>query len=137
MRYPIAMPQRKTLIWIAFGAIVLVGIIYFAFFRKPEIEYNTLEAKRGVLAQTVSVTGTLKATDTISLNFETTGRLREVRARVGQTVAKGDILAVLNDENLKLSVDQAKANLEKAEAEAGANSDAIHSAQVAVENAED
>ena len=130
------MPQRKTLIWIAIGAALLVSVVYFSFFRKAKVQYNTIAAEKGELAQTVSVTGTLKANETISLNFETTGRIREVRTRVGQKVARGDILAVLNDENLQSGVDQAKANLDKARADAGASSDSIHTAEVAVENAE-
>jgi HlyD family secretion protein len=131
-----AMPQRKTLIWIAIGIVLLASAAYFLFFRKAKVTYNTVGAAKGELAQTVSVTGTLKSDETISLNFETTGRIREVRARVGQTVAKGDVLAVLNDVNLRLSADQAKANLDKARAEAGVNNDLIHTSEVSVENAE-
>lgn len=131
------MPGRKTIIWIAIGAVVLTGIIYFAFFRAPKVEYNASEVKRADLRETVSVTGTLKADETIVLNFETTGRISEVRVRVGQKVAKGDVLGILDDENLQNAVDQAKANLAKARADAGANADAINTAEVAVENAED
>jgi len=85
----------------------------------------------------VSVTGTLKANDTVSLNFEATGRIKSVDVKVGQKVAKGDIIGTLDDANLQLAVDQAKANLEKAQADAGANFDEIHSAKVEVENAEE
>jgi len=131
------MPKRKTIIWAAVGAVALVGIVYFAFLRKPKTQYNTFEVKRGELKQTVSATGTLKSNDTISLNFETSGRVREVDVKVGQTIAKGDILAVLNEDNLQLSVDRAKADLDKARAEAGASGDTIHTDEVAVSNAED
>jgi len=129
------MPKRKTIIWIVIGAAVLIGIIYFAFLRKPKIQYNTAEAKKGELTETVSVTGTLKANDTISLDFETTGRVRSVNVKVGQKVAKGDVIGSLDDESLQLAVDQAKANLEKAQADAGISFDTIHSASVGVDNA--
>jgi HlyD family secretion protein len=130
-------PKTKTTIWIVVGGVILIGIVYFAFLRKPKIQYNTIEAQSGDLSETVSVTGTLKANDTISLNFETTGKINEVDVKVGQKVDKGDVLAILKDDNLQSSVDQAKADLDRARAEAGANNDYVHSAEVKVKNAED
>lgn len=129
------MLQRKTMIWTLLAVAFLGGIVYFSFLRKSKVEYITEEVKRGNLKETVSATGTLKANDTISLDFETTGRVESVAVKVGQKVGKGDIIGTLNDAGLQLAVDQAKANLEKARADAGANYDAIHSAEVEVENA--
>lgn len=129
------MLQRKTIIWTLVAIAFLGGLVYFSFLRKPKVEYNTAEVKRGDLKETISVSGTLKANDTISLNFETTGRVRSVEVRVGQKVGKGDVIGYLDDANLQLAVDQAKANLDKVRADAGANYDAIHSAEVEVDNA--
>ena len=129
------MPKRKTIIWIVIGAAVLIGIVYFAFLRKPKVEYNTVEVKKGELTETVSVTGTLKANDDIGLNFETPGRIKESRIKVGDRVAKGDVLAILDQTNLQNDLDQAQANLDKARADAGANSDIVHTDDVEVENA--
>jgi len=130
------MAKRKTIIWIIIGAAVLIGIVYFAFLRKPKVQYNTVEAKKGELTETVSVTGTLKANDDIGLNFETPGRIKESRIDVGRKVAKGDVLAILDQTNLQNDLDQAQANLDKARAEAGATTDAVHTDDVAVENAQ-
>jgi HlyD family secretion protein len=129
------MLQRKTIIWSVVAFLFLAGIVYFSFIRKPKTEYLTTEAKRGDLTQTVSVSGTLKAGDTISLNFETTGRVSGVDVKVGQKVGKGDVIGYLDNTDLRLAADQAKANLEKAQADAGANFDSIHSADVEVDNA--
>ena len=115
---------------------MLFGIVYFAFLRKPKVEYNTTEVKRGELTETVSVTGTLKANDTVSLDFEANGRVKSVNVKVGQKVAKGDIIGSLDEASLQLAVDQAKANLEKAQADAGINFDTIHSADVGKSNAQ-
>jgi RND family efflux transporter MFP subunit len=130
------MLQRKKIIWTALAFAVIGGIVYFSFLRKPKIQYVTSEAKKEYLKETVSVTGTLKANDTISLNFETTGRVRSVDVRVGQKVGKGDVIGYLDNANLQLATDQAKANLEKARADAGISFDTINSAEVGVDNAE-
>jgi HlyD family secretion protein len=129
------MPRRKTIIWIAIGAAVLIGIVYFAFLRKPAVQYNTAEVKKENLTETVSVTGTLKANDTIALNFESTGRVRSVNVKVGQKIGKGDVIGYLDDAGLQFALDQAKANLEKAQADAGISFDTIHSADVGADNA--
>jgi len=128
--------KRKTTIWIIIGAVALFGIVYFAFFRKPKVEYNTVEATRGELTETVSVTGSLKANEDVGLNFESPGRIKESRISVGKKVVDGDVLAILDQTNLQFDLDQARANLDKARADAGATSDMIHTDEVAVENAE-
>lgn len=130
------MPKRKTIIWIVIGLAVLIGIVYFAFLRKPKVQYNTVATQKEKLTETVSVTGALKANDTLLLNFETTGRVRSVNAKVGQKVGKGDVIGYLDDAGLQFALDQAKANLEKAQADAGASYDTIHSAEVGKSNAE-
>jgi len=130
------MPNKKNLIWIIASVAILGTILYLSFFRGEKIQYNTTEAKIGDLFETVSVSGTLKAGDTIALNFETTGRIRSVEAKVGQKVGKGDVIGYLDDANLQLAADQAKANLEKARADAGMNFDSIDSAKMEIENSE-
>jgi RND family efflux transporter MFP subunit len=129
------MPQKKTIIWTLLAFAIIGGIVYFSFLRKPKTQFLTEEVKKGNLAETVSVTGTLKANDTISLDFAANGRIRSVNAKVGQKVAKGDIIGSLDDASLQLETDQARANLEKAQADAGISFDTIHSADVGVDNA--
>jgi HlyD family secretion protein len=129
------MPQRKKIIWTILAFAVIGGIVYFSFLRKPKVKYMTTDAKTEDLKETVSVTGTLKANDTISLNFETTGRVRSVDVRVGQKVGRGDVIGYLDNANLQLATDQARANLEKAQADAGINFDTINSAEVGMDNA--
>jgi HlyD family secretion protein len=131
------MPKRKTIIWTLLAIAFLGGLVYFSFLRKPKTQYIAAEVKAADLKQTVSVSGTLKANDTVALNFETSGRVKTVDVKVGQKVVKGDSIGSLDDASLQFAADQARANLEKAEAEAGANSDKIHSAEVGVENAKD
>jgi HlyD family secretion protein len=101
------------------------------------VQYSTTEAKRGRLTQTVTATGSLKSNDTLGLNFEVSGRIKSVDIKVGQKVAEDDVLAILDQTNLEFSVEKAKADLDKARADAGANADTIHIDEVAVANAEE
>ncbi|MFA5925538.1 MAG: efflux RND transporter periplasmic adaptor subunit [Parcubacteria group bacterium] len=131
------MLRKKTIIWSVVAFLFIFGIVYFSFLKKVPVQYETANVQKGEVRETVSASGTLKSNDNVGLNFETPGRIREVDIEVGQKVAKGDVLAILDQTDLEYGVDQARANLEKARADAGITSDSIRTAEVAVENAED
>ncbi|MBD3300703.1 MAG: efflux RND transporter periplasmic adaptor subunit, partial [Candidatus Moranbacteria bacterium] len=90
-----------------------------------------------VVRKSVSETATLISEIPVNLNFEIQGRIKEIRAVEGQTVSEGEILALLDQDQLNIELEKAKIALEEAKARAGANNDAIREAEVAVENAED
>jgi len=131
--------KKKTIIWISVGAavIVIIGIYYLVAGKKPRTEYTTAPVERGSLAQTVSVTGDVVDKEEVVLNFEIGGRLTSVNIKEGDQVAAGEVVATLNDADLNSQVEQAKAALDKATADAQANDDAVNEAEVTKENAED
>lgn len=131
--------KKKIIIW---GSVVAVLILlsgaYFLFARKkPQTEYTTAPVERGSVLQTVSVTGDIVDKEEVVLNFEIGGRLSSVNIKEGDQIAQGEIVATLNDNDLTSQVDQAKAALDKATADAQTNDDAVNEAEVAKENAED
>ncbi|MEI7891265.1 MAG: biotin/lipoyl-binding protein [bacterium] len=127
---------KKWFIWLLIISIV-VGIIVFYFkSKKPITTYTTDDATKGTLMQTVSVTGDLVAQDEITLNFEIGGRVSKVFAKVSDKVAAGDKIATLTDATLQKQVDQAKAGLDQAIANAGANNDTLHEAKISKDNAD-
>ena len=126
---------KKTIAFILILAIT-VGYFFYARSKKPKVEYTTATVEKGNLAQTVSATGDLKDDSEIVLNFELGGRISKVFVKKGNKVAAGDSIAMLDNVNLSGQVAQAKATLDKAVADAGANNDAIREAEVAVDNAQ-
>lgn len=105
--------------------------------KKPQTEYTTALVERGKLTQTVSVTGDIVDKEEVVLNFEIGGRLTDVNIKEGDSVAQGEVVATLNDDDLNSQVEQAKAALDKATADAQANDDTVNEAEVAVKNAQD
>lgn len=128
--------SKKIIIWLLIPAIIIGGMFFYFKGKKPVTSYTTAEATKGTLAQTVSVTGDLVAQNEITLNFEIGGRVSKVFVKESDKVAAGDKIATLTDENLQKQVDQAKAGLDQAIANSGANSDTLHEAKVAKENAD-
>ena len=91
----------------------------------PALAVVATEAVRTTLPVRLTANGSIAAWDEASIGAETTGlRLAEVRAVVGDTVRRGDVLAVFASETLAAERAQALAALAQAEvqrAEASSN----------------
>ncbi len=127
---------KKWLIWLIIIAAIIGGAVFYFKSKKPATTYTTADVTKGTLAQTVSVTGDLVASDEITLNFEIGGRVSKVYVKPSDQIAAGDRIATLTDATLQKQVDQAKAGLDQAIAVAGSSNDALREAKVARENAE-
>ncbi|NTV40831.1 MAG: efflux RND transporter periplasmic adaptor subunit [Candidatus Moranbacteria bacterium] len=127
---------KKWIIWIAIAVVIIGGVVFYFKSKKPVTTYTTADAVKGTLAQTVSVTGDLVAKDEITLNFELGGRVSKVFVKTSDKVAAGDKIATLTDATLQRQLDQSKAVLDQAIANAGSNSDTLREAKVSEENAE-
>jgi HlyD family secretion protein len=129
--------KKKVVIWIVV-AIVVVGGVFIAFRSKnSKPEYLTEKAQKGNIVQTVSVTGELTSENEINLNFETSGRIKEIKTWIGKEVVDGEILATIDDAILNQQLAQEKASLDKAIADAGGNNDIIRETEQSVDNAQD
>lgn len=91
--------------------------------------YETVEVVRGDIAETVSASATVVASEEIDLNFEITGRIKNIAVREGQIVAAGEMLAALESVALQGEVAKAEASLAKAKADAVANDDTLREAR--------
>ena len=102
--------KKKTYI-ILFIIILIGGGIYYSSKNKPKVEYTTIEAKKGTLAQTVSVTGKVKPVRKADISFKASGRVEDIYAEVGDTVAKGQKIAKIDKGTLIAQLKQAKADV--------------------------
>jgi len=130
--------KKKIIIWISIFAIIIgiIGIYFLLLRKKPQTEYTTAPVERGNIIQSVSVTGDVVDKEEVVLNFEIGGRLSSVNIKEGDGIAQEEIVATLNDADLTSQVEQAKANLDKATAEAGINDDKVHETEVEEDNAQ-
>lgn len=110
--------MKKKKFWIISGSILLLIILASLVFsnRKPKVEYSTVFAKEGQLLQTVSESGTVKPVKELSLNFLSSGRLKEIKVKTGDKVEEGQVLASLEDTSLQVRKAEAEAALSVAEA---------------------
>lgn len=90
--------------------------------KKPDptaLKVATAETRR--LDQTIGVTGSLNADESMTVTSEVAGRIVTLRADFGQAVKKGDVLVELDKQEYQLQVDRSKAALAQTLARLGLN----------------
>ena len=77
---------------------------------------RTATAQYGVVQSTVSGSGTIEPSDELNLGFKTAGTVTNVYIAEGEHVRKGQLLAELDPKSAEVTLDQAKASLQSAQA---------------------
>ncbi|HUH80415.1 MAG TPA: biotin/lipoyl-binding protein, partial [Solirubrobacteraceae bacterium] len=77
---------------------------------------RTATAKYGVVQSTVSGSGNIQSADQLNLGFKTSGTVTHIYVKQGQQVTRGQLLATLDPQSAEVSLEQAKATLQSAEA---------------------
>jgi RND family efflux transporter MFP subunit len=133
--------MNKKIIILIIAVLVLVFSVYQVFFKKEKPKFTVVEVVRGTITQEVSETGQIQKGDKINVSFKNPGRIESISAKVGDQVKKGDILAKLDASDLRIQLQEARANFTLNQAQlnkllVGATAEQIKSAQTAVSNAE-
>ena len=77
---------------------------------------KTIPVQAQSLPLTVAVTGTLVSNVAVDVKAETTGRLLKFSKQEGEAVSAGEVVAVVDDENYRISVRQAETAVQVADA---------------------
>lgn len=132
--------SRRT--WIIIG-VVVVAVVAFIFANMNQNEaviYQTEAAARGNLVATVGATGSVRARQTATLVWQTTGIVEAINAKVGDRVSQDFVLASLDKASLNQSIILAEADLisaEKALEDLLVSDTTLLEAQKAVDKAEE
>lgn len=104
---------RKTKIWT--GVVIAAVIIVILVMRGggPAETYEFMTATRGELVQEVSVTGKVRAAQSVDLQFESSGRIALVNYKVGEKVLAGATIVSLENQDLQAAIISAKADLDR------------------------
>jgi multidrug efflux pump subunit AcrA (membrane-fusion protein) len=77
---------------------------------------RTATVAQGVVQSTVSGSGNLQAISQLNLGFKTSGTVTHIYASQGEQVVQGQLLATLDPKSAEVTLEQAKATLQSAEA---------------------
>ena len=111
--------MRKILIIVAAVAVIGAGAYgYYRYTQKPVAPtISTARITRGDIAETVGATGTLQAVTTVQVGTQVSGTIQELNADFNSLVRKGQVLARLDPSLIQSQIEQARANLIRAEAD--------------------
>ena len=111
--------MRKSLLTVVALVILGAGAYgYYRYSRKPEAPtIATARVTRGDLAETVGATGALQAVTTVQVGTQVSGTIQELNADFNSLVRKGQVLARLDPSLIQSQIEQARANLIRADAD--------------------
>lgn len=127
--------SRKMMVISGGVVLLIVGGLWRAFASSSAVSFVTEEVRKGVLAQTVDVTGELQSAQEVTLAFGTTGTVASLLVDVGDTVQVGQTLAALDAQELAAAVMQAEQTVAQAQAELNAKNAGISDEEEVVERA--
>ena len=100
------------------AAVGIGGAAYYRFFSTPATpEIVTAPVTRGDVIETVGATGTLEAVTTVQVGTQVSGTISELHADFNAVVRKGQVVARLDPSLFETQIEQARANLLRAEAD--------------------
>ncbi len=111
--------MRKLLIVVGIvAAIAAAGYGYYRYTQKPPVPIvSAARVTRGDIAETVGATGQLQAVTTVQVGTQVSGTIQELNADFNSLVRKGQVLARLDPSLFQTQIEQARANLIRAEAD--------------------
>jgi HlyD family secretion protein len=111
---------RRTLRW-GGGIVALLVVALGAYLLTSGgesvavVEPEPVEASRGPITSTSSLSGTAESARNVSLSFSSAGVVTSVAVGVGDAVAEGDVLATLDSDDTERRLETAEIQLKQAE----------------------
>src|SRR5688572_24666499 len=111
--------MRRTII--AAGIVAALAASAYGYYRytkkEPPPTVATARVTREDIADTVGATGTLQAVTTVQVGTQVSGTILQLNADFNSLVRKGQVLARLDPSLFQTQIEQARANLVRAEAD--------------------
>ena len=123
--------MKKVFKWVA-ALVILTGLGWYGYQKmqpKNEATFITEEVKRGKIAQTVSATGEIAATNLVDVGAQVSGQIKKMHVKIGDIVKEGDLIAEIDNVTQVNEVNTRKAQLQTYQAQ-------LESAQVALKIAQ-
>jgi HlyD family secretion protein len=106
--------MKKKVIWIIVALVVVTGaILGLTVFRNGKdgkVEYRTEAVGRGDIEALVVTSGTLNPIETVDIGAQVSGKIVDLYADFNSLVTKGQVVAELDQEPLRLKIEQNEAN---------------------------
>ena len=106
--------MKKKVIWIIVVLVVAAGVVLgltvFKNGKNGKVTYKTEVIGKGDIEALVVTSGTLNPIETVDVGAQVSGKIEKLYADFNSQVTKGQIVAELDQEPLKMKIDQNEAN---------------------------
>ena len=106
--------MKKKIIWIVVVLVVvtggILGLTVFKNGKGDKVDYRTETIGKGDIEALVVTSGTLNPIETVDVGAQVSGKIEKLYADFNSQVTKGQIVAELDQEPLKMKIDQNEAN---------------------------
>ncbi len=110
--------MKKALVGaVIVAAVVVAGVLLLSKDKKGGPKFRKEKVTKGSVVATVSATGTLSAVTTVKVGSQVSGIISRLHADFNSAVRKGQLLAELDPTPFQATVDQRRADLERAKVE--------------------
>jgi len=114
--------------------VIFLAAIYW--FKFAPVPVNKFQIKNGEIKEQVMGTGTLDAKIKMIISSKISGRIEQIMVDQGNKVSAGQLLVSLDDDQFKLQVEVAQANLETVESTVNKLQKDLEYSQAVLDNAE-
>ncbi|MFI5120341.1 MAG: efflux RND transporter periplasmic adaptor subunit, partial [Thermoanaerobaculia bacterium] len=111
------MKKRVLIIGVAVAVAALAAFLLFSRRGSAEPKFRKAKVEKGDVVATVTATGTLSAVTTVQVGSQVSGIIAKLHVDFNSTVKKGQLLAELDPTPFQQTIDQRRADLEKAKVE--------------------
>ena len=131
--------MKKALSVLIGLGIVAASVGAYYHYRKSRVEptVTTAAVTRGDIVDTVGATGTLQAVTTVQVGTQVSGTIQELHADFNSLVRQGQVLARLDPSLFETQIEQARANLIRAQADVERQRVALDDAMTKLARAEE
>ncbi|MEW6510538.1 MAG: efflux RND transporter periplasmic adaptor subunit [Bacteroidota bacterium] len=112
--------MKNRRLWFIGGSVLLIVAAFIAWRLTggaEKVEYRLEKVDRGDVAVTISATGTLSAVTTVQVGSQVSGTIAKLYADYNSVVKEGQLLAQLDPTFLQASVNEQRANVDRARAQ--------------------
>jgi multidrug efflux pump subunit AcrA (membrane-fusion protein) len=118
------MSKRSRASWVVYllatllvGAIAAAVLVVGPAAGRQSAQTRTITAQHGVVQSTVSGSGNIEPASQLDLGFKASGTVTAIAVHQGQQVGEGQLVATLDPQGAEVTLEQARASLQAAEAE--------------------
>ena len=128
--------KKTMLVLLVLGLLLSAGA--YSYLRESEIvpEVFTTTISVGDIVDAVGATGSLEAVTTVQVGSQVSGKIQDLYADFNSIVRQGEVIARLDPSLFETQIEQARANLVRAQAEVERMSVAVDDAQTQLARAE-